>query len=126
MVTVDINSASLAYVERGSGEPVVFVHGSASDHRTWHLQHDEFGRSFRAIIYSRRHHWPNNPIAEGIDYSMAEHVDDLEALLQSLDATPAHVVGIHTARLSACCWPFRHRNSSARLCWPSRRPLPCL
>jgi pimeloyl-ACP methyl ester carboxylesterase len=33
--TVDVNGAALAYREQGEGEPVVFVHGSASDLRTW-------------------------------------------------------------------------------------------
>jgi len=41
-------------VERGTGEPVVFVHGSASDYRTWHSQLDELGQRYRTIAYSRR------------------------------------------------------------------------
>jgi pimeloyl-ACP methyl ester carboxylesterase len=93
MASIDINNTSLQYVEDGSGEPLVLVHGSASDYRTWHCQRDEFGQHFRTIAYSRRYHWPNEPIPEGVDYSMAEHVDDLQALLHSLDAAPAHLVG---------------------------------
>jgi len=31
---VEVNGATLSYLERGQGEPVVFVHGSASDLRT--------------------------------------------------------------------------------------------
>ena len=34
--TADVNGSALAYLEQGQGEPVVFVHGSASDLRTWH------------------------------------------------------------------------------------------
>jgi pimeloyl-ACP methyl ester carboxylesterase len=30
--------AALAYRERGHGEPVIFVHGSSSDLRTWEHQ----------------------------------------------------------------------------------------
>ena len=30
-----VDGAALAYREHGEGEPVVFVHGSASDLRTW-------------------------------------------------------------------------------------------
>jgi len=93
MASVDINGTSFEYVESGRGEPLVLVHGSASDYRTWHLQRDELGKHFRVIAYSRRYHWPNEPISEGMDYAMAEHVDDLEALLRSLDAAPGHLVG---------------------------------
>jgi len=93
MATVEVNGASLEYVEHGRGEPIVFVHGSAGDHRTWHLQRDAFGESFRAIAYSRRYHWPNAKIPDGAEYAMAEQVDDLEAVVRALDAAPAHLVG---------------------------------
>jgi pimeloyl-ACP methyl ester carboxylesterase len=93
MTTIDVNNYSFEYKELGSGKPLVFVHGSASDYRTWKDQQDEFAKHFRTIVYSRRYHWPNEQIAEGVDYSMMEHVRDLEALLNSLNAAPAHLVG---------------------------------
>jgi pimeloyl-ACP methyl ester carboxylesterase len=93
MAQVDIEGTRFEYQENGSGEPVVFVHGSASDCRIWRFQRDVFAERFRAITYSRRYHWPNEPIPEGVDYAMAEHVDDLQRLLRALDATPAHLVG---------------------------------
>ena len=76
-----INGTSLEYVEAGRRDPVVFVHGSASDYRTWSLQVDEIGRRYRAIAYSRRYHWPNEPIPESADYALAEHVNDLASFL---------------------------------------------
>jgi len=88
-----VKGASLWYSDEGQGEPAVLVHGSASDHRTWTIARGEFARHFRAITYSRRYHWPNERIPEGVDYSMQEHVDDLEELLRVLDAEPAHLVG---------------------------------
>jgi pimeloyl-ACP methyl ester carboxylesterase len=88
-----INGTSLAYTDHGGGEPVVLVHGSASDYRTWDAHRESLATRFRVITYSRRYHWPNEPIGEAADYSMTEHVDDLEALLQSLGAAPAHLVG---------------------------------
>lgn len=93
MASIYIAGTQLEYTQGGSGEPLVLVHGSASDHRTWQGQRDLFAEHFRVISYSRRYHWPNQPIPEEADYSMAEHVDDLQALLLSLKATPAHLVG---------------------------------
>lgn len=93
MARVEVSGTLLEYVEAGGGEPVVFVHGSASDYRTWQAQLDEFGKRFRAIAYSRRYHWPNERIPDDADYAMAEHVDDLESLLRSLGAGPVHLVG---------------------------------
>jgi pimeloyl-ACP methyl ester carboxylesterase len=93
MAKVNVRGATLEYSERGQGEPLVLVHGSVSDHRTWDHLVDEFAQRYRTINYSRRFHWPNEPIPAGVDYSMAEQVEDLQALLHALDAAPAHLVG---------------------------------
>lgn len=93
MPTFNVNGTALTYEELGNGDPLVFVHGSASDHRTWGSQKEAFAERFRVISYSRRYHWPNEPIPEGTDYTMSEHVDDLQELIRSLDAVPAHLVG---------------------------------
>jgi pimeloyl-ACP methyl ester carboxylesterase len=93
MERLDIHGTSLAYLQRGDGQPVVLVHGSASDYRTWRGQWEVFGAHYRTIAYSRRYHWPNEPIGEGADYSMAEHVAELSRLVEVLDAAPAHLVG---------------------------------
>lgn len=93
MTRLDLQGAALDYSEAGTGEPLVLVHGSASDQRTWQGQREALAKRYRVISYSRRYHWPNAPIAEGVDYSMLQHVDDLAVLLRSLDAAPAHLVG---------------------------------
>jgi len=91
--TVEVNGATLAYLEQGQGEPVVFVHGSASDLRTWHRQFGAIGATHRAIVYSRRYARPNQPIPEGTDDPMLPHVEDLVSFLRQVDAVPAHLVG---------------------------------
>jgi pimeloyl-ACP methyl ester carboxylesterase len=91
--TVVVDGATLAYREQGEGESVVFVHGSASDLRSWGQQLPAIGSSYRAIAYSRRYARPNQDIEPGADDQMLPHVDDLTALLRVLDAAPAHLVG---------------------------------
>ncbi len=93
MAAINTNGSSFEYVEHGKGDPLVLVHGSASDYRTWQLQQDVFGKFFRTIAYSRRYHWPNESLSEAVDYSMTEQVDDLESILCSLGAAPTHLVG---------------------------------
>jgi pimeloyl-ACP methyl ester carboxylesterase len=88
-----INDTAIETSESGSGEPLVLVHGSASDLRTWHLHQQAFAERYRVISYSRRYHWPNEVIGEATDYAMQQHVADLGKLLRSLDAAPAHLVG---------------------------------
>lgn len=88
-----IDDAELEYSEIGRGEPLLLVHGSASDCRTWRFQRLAFADRFRVICFSRRYHWPNSPIPEGADYSMLEQTADLGSVIRGLGAAPAHLVG---------------------------------
>lgn len=91
--TAEVDGTQLAYVERGSGEPVVFVHGSISDLTIWEPQVAAIGREYRAIAYSRRYAWPNEDLPSGAEDMMQPHVDDLLSFLRAVDAYPAHLVG---------------------------------
>lgn len=93
MASRNINGIQLELFADGNGEPLVLVHGSASDYRTWDCQREEFARKYHVITYSRRYHWPNDPIHEAEDYSMSQHVDDLQALLHWFNGRSVHIVG---------------------------------
>lgn len=91
--TAQISGGRLAYRENGSGEPVVFVHGSISDLSIWEPQFETISDRYRAIAYSRRYAWPNEDLPSGAKDTMQPHVDDLLAFLRALGAYPAHLVG---------------------------------
>jgi pimeloyl-ACP methyl ester carboxylesterase len=91
--SLQVNGYTFDYQANGVGDPVVLVHGSASDRRTWTSQLEYFSREHRALAYSRRYHWPNTPIASGEDYAMRDHVDDAQAIIESLTEEPVHLVG---------------------------------
>jgi pimeloyl-ACP methyl ester carboxylesterase len=99
--TAAVEGAALAYREQGHGEPVVFVHGSSRDLRTWEQQLPAIGASYRAIAYSRRYARPNEDIERDADDQMLPHVDDLVAFVRALAAAPAHLVGHSWGALSA-------------------------
>jgi pimeloyl-ACP methyl ester carboxylesterase len=89
----DVRGATLAYRVVGTGDRVVFVHGSISDLTTWDRQLPVVGMRFRAIAYSRRYAWPNDDLVRGERDMMASHIDDLLAFLRVVNAYPAHLVG---------------------------------
>jgi pimeloyl-ACP methyl ester carboxylesterase len=91
--TATVNGTTLAYREQGEGEPVVFVHGSASDLRAWEQQLPAVGHAYRAIAYSRRFARPNDDIDPEADDQMLPHVEDLATFLREVGAAPAHLVG---------------------------------
>ena len=91
--TVDVSGTQLAYAERGSGEPVVLVHGGISDITIWDPILESLGRRFRAIAYSRRWAWPNEPVPDGVADTIAQHALDLAALIETMEVGPANLVG---------------------------------
>jgi pimeloyl-ACP methyl ester carboxylesterase len=123
--TMDINGASIAYHERGAGEPVIFVHGTSQDIRTWQSQVEDFAQHFRTITYSRRYARPNDDIPPGQDDQMLPHVEDLVTLLRKLDAAPAHLVGNSWGGFISLLTAIRHPDAvrSLVLCEPPVLPL---
>jgi len=93
MVQLLAGTTPLECFERGTGQTVLFVHGSASDHRTWDRQLDEFSERFKILTYSRRYHAPNDAIVDGVEYAMSEQVDDLEQILLLSGGKPTHLIG---------------------------------
>jgi pimeloyl-ACP methyl ester carboxylesterase len=88
--TIDVNGVRLYYELHGSGEPLVLVHGSWGDARSWRLVVPGLAESFRVVVYDRRgHSRSQRPDSPG---SVDEDGDDLAALLEALDLAPAHVV----------------------------------
>lgn len=90
---LDIDGYMLEYVDKGSGEPVVFVHGAVSDYRTWGPYEDTISETARYVSYSRRHYgtqdWPADAPTQD---DQTQHASDLVALIESLDAGAVHLV----------------------------------
>ena len=78
----------------GSGEPILFVHEFAGDHRTWEPQVRRFSRSHRCIVYAARGYQPSQVPADPAAYSQRQAVDDAVAVLDAHAVGAAHVVGI--------------------------------
>ncbi len=91
--SVHVNGVNLPYLERGTGQLVVLVHGGISDLTAWEPILGLVARRYRAIAYSRRYAWPGEQIAEGIDDQMLPHVDDLIAVVETLGLGRVHLVG---------------------------------
>lgn len=81
----------IAYRALGAGEPLVLVHGSWTDHRSWDLVAPVLAQHFHVVAYDRRGHSESDrPEGQG---RLEEDVSDLAALIEDLGLAPAHVVG---------------------------------
>ncbi|TFV61443.1 alpha/beta hydrolase [Mycobacterium sp. PS03-16] len=84
---------NLAYDDRGSGIPVVFIAGRGGAGRTWHLhQVPEFLRNgYRTITFDNRGIGATEN-AEG--FGVEQMVADTAALIEQLGAAPARIVAV--------------------------------
>src|SRR5437879_8615559 len=97
------NGVELHYAERGSGIPVVFVHGSLSEGGFWNEQVAYFAaHGYRAIAYSRRYNPPNTTKPQQ-GYSADVAADDLAGLLGALHLGLVSVVGHSYGAVKGLC-----------------------
>jgi pimeloyl-ACP methyl ester carboxylesterase len=84
---------NLAYDDRGSGEPVVFIAGRGGAGRTWHPHQVPafLAAGYRCITFDNRGVGATEN-AEG--FTTQTMVADTAALIESLDAAPARIVGV--------------------------------
>jgi len=99
MPEIMANGIPMYYLDEGSGEPLVFLHGLGSCADDWILQWPCFAPSFRAIAADLRGHGRSGKPAG--PYSVALFASDIAALLDSLSVGPAHVVGLSLGGLVA-------------------------
>ncbi|HXW37282.1 MAG TPA: alpha/beta hydrolase [Nitrososphaerales archaeon] len=92
MPSVSANGVSLECEQKGTGTPVIFVHGTACDLRSWSAQVDALP-NHKTVSYSRRYAWPNSREGDLTDSTVENNAEDLAGLMHEIGAGQAHIVG---------------------------------
>ncbi len=84
---------NLAYDDRGSGDPVLFIAGRGGAGRTWHLhQAPAFQRAgYRVITFDNR---GIGATEQATDFTIEQMVGDVAALIEQLGAAPVRIVAV--------------------------------
>ncbi|MBJ7385964.1 alpha/beta fold hydrolase [Mycolicibacterium sp. GCM10028919] len=84
---------NLAYDDRGSGDPVLFIAGRGGAGRTWHLhQVPAFQRAgYRVITFDNR---GIGATENATGFTTAQMVADTAALIESLDLGPVRIMSV--------------------------------
>ncbi|WP_406432744.1 alpha/beta hydrolase [Streptomyces sp. NBC_00631] len=83
------SDGDLAYLDTGSGDPVVLLHAGYVDHRFWYPQVPALAAEYRVIAPDVRGHGCSDNASRPFRWA-----DDLAELLRHLDAGPAVLVGV--------------------------------
>lgn len=104
---VRANGVSLHDVDRGTGEPIVFVHGALADYREWGPVAGLLADTYRTITYSRRYNFANDNRRSAHDHSALVEAADLAALNRRLRLGKMHVVGVSYGAYTALLLALR-------------------
>ena len=88
-----VNGYPLEYLDLGSGEPILFVHGAIADYRSWGDLELPISARQRFISYSQRCYGSQPDTCKDPPASYQTYVDDLAAFIESLESGPVHLVG---------------------------------
>ena len=99
-ITTD-DDVQLYYEEAGSGDPLLFVHEFGGDHRSWEPQIRFFSRRYRCITYGARGYPPSEVPEDVTRYSQQRAVIDAINVLDALDISDAHIVGLSMGGFTA-------------------------
>lgn len=111
MAHVTVRGTRLYYEERGSGTPIVGIHGGGSSAVFWEDAAERLSGLGRVIVYDRRGSWRSDRPDEYEVTSVPEHADDLLELLRALDAEPAILIGRSYGGTIALELALRHPES---------------
>ncbi len=93
MQTLAVNGYDMAYLEVGKGPPLVCVHGTLGDFRTWSAVCGPLSKQRRVISVSLRRFFPEHWDGVGNDYLMAQHVADVIAFIEKFADKPLDLMG---------------------------------
>lgn len=103
------------YEVEGSGEPLILIMGTASDHTTWAAQVAAYRDTYTVITYDARGTGQSSQPQDVVSYSMRVLADDAAALLRFLGIERCHVSGLSLGSATAQELAINHSGLVASL-----------
>jgi pimeloyl-ACP methyl ester carboxylesterase len=92
MNKLQVGGLEIAYMEKGSGTPIVLLHGALSDSRAWKNQIAELSEKFHVVA------WDAPGCGRSSDppdtYSLTGYAECLASLIEHLELDSPHILGL--------------------------------
>ncbi|SFF97885.1 2-succinyl-6-hydroxy-2,4-cyclohexadiene-1-carboxylate synthase [Sporolactobacillus nakayamae] len=107
----ELRGVTYHYERRGTGEPLLFLHGFTGSMKTWHFLEARFVRDYQLIFVDIIGHGHSESPKDFRRYAINEVAKDLTALLDLLNIDKVHLIGYsmggRLALTFACLFPER-------------------
>ena len=92
MATVKVNGCEIYYEIHGQGDPLVLIMGLRRNVEWWYRQIPSLSKHFQVIAFDNRGAGRSDKPA--MEYSMRLFADDTAGLMDALDISNAHILGV--------------------------------
>jgi pimeloyl-ACP methyl ester carboxylesterase len=114
MSFIQTNDIQTFYDLRGSGPPLILLHGGFLDHRMWEPQIEVLASQHTVIAYDIRGHGQTTG-SQTKNYTVALLVEDLHTLLQQLQVTRPALCGLSLGGMVAQAYSVTYPENVTRL-----------
>ncbi len=115
MSMAPVNGINLYYEITGTGDPLIFCHEFAGDSRSWEPQVRYFARRYQVITYNARGYPPSDVPDDVSAYSQAMAMADIVGLMQHLNISQAHLVGLSMGGYAVLHFGLNHPDMARSL-----------
>jgi pimeloyl-ACP methyl ester carboxylesterase len=92
MKKLQVGGLQIAYTEKGSGAPIVLLHGALSDSRTWKNEIAELSENFHVVAWDAPGCGRSSDPPE--TYSLTDYAHCLASLIEHLELERPHILGL--------------------------------
>jgi len=93
MTPIEARNNSMFHIDLGSGPPLLCMHGSLGDFRSWSPVLGPLSRRHCLIVPSLRRFFPEHWDGKGGGFTIAQHTADIIAFIEGLGQGAVHLMG---------------------------------
>lgn len=108
-----LSDVTLAYIEKGQGEPLILLHGNGENSEYFEFQLDEFSNHFHVYAVNSRAHGKSTRGKKAL--SLQQIADDLFEFMNALQIEKANILGFSDGGNVALLFALSHQEKIIKL-----------